>query len=677
MPEITISDDGLQAIAASVGPRTTADEIIEALNEAGATHGMDSGAIVAAINEAKKSGNPVSDVVVAKGTPPRFKVPPELIHKPRGTEEKLPSLSSFNQLLQVERPEDVLKAAKGVEILAVAEGDLLAVRVEGEIEPGKSVRDQVIDTIGKDQEPPQFTPGMGVAVQSSEFKAKYAGYVGMLDGQVTVLPPVWVSPDDMVAAYVNVKKLPGSADFTSKEVSSALSAAGVKVGIVEERLAALGKSLEQGTLKKVLVPMAAGKFPKKPENAGAEFTFAYESQSGAVHKDGSIDLREREGFPSVAEGDLLASSTPSVSAVLGSTVKGREIDVEGPMLVELVAGENVRLEGEGETQKIFSEITGGVSVQKTEQTTDEGTTVQYTVSAREVAQIAGNVDYETGNIDYKGNIEIKGTVVSGFSVKATGDVVIMESVENAVEIEADGDVTVKQGIVGEDTRVTTKGGVQAKFIQDATIVAGGDVVVDSYIRTAHIQTETEVNVTGGGASGGIMGGETWALKSIVSKNIGAEGTVATLVSVGVLPSLFDEYKTKRAEAEKANTSKLELMKSLGIKELTPETIEQIVAKNPNRKDDIMRFLKLASDAAATEKACRDEMTALAEKMEGHAKTAHIDVTSTAFHKIRVRIGDAETVLNDNLSGVRFRLNKGDDEEGVGWGSLTESDKESE
>lgn len=71
------------------------------------------------------------------------------------------------------------------------------------------------------------------------------------------------------------------------------------------------------------------------------------------------------------------------------------------------------------------------------------------------------------------------------------------------------------------------------------------------------------------------------------------------------------------------------------------------------------------------------MTALAEKMEGHAKTAHIDVTSTAFHKIRVRIGDAETVLNDNLSGVRFRLNKGDDEEGVGWGSLTESDKESE
>ena len=200
----------------------------------------------------------------------------------------------------------------------------------------------------------------------------------------------------MVAAYVNVKKLPGSADYTSKEVSSALSAAGVKVGIVEERLAALGKSLEQGTLKKVLVPVAAGKFPKRPENAGAEFTFAYESQSGAVHKDGSIDLREREGFPSVAEGDLLVSSMPF-------RLRSSRFDGEGSgnRYGRTDVGRTRRwreraVGRRGETQKIFSEITGGVSVQKTEQTTDESTTVQYTVSAREVAQIAGNVDYETG-----------------------------------------------------------------------------------------------------------------------------------------------------------------------------------------------------------------------------------------------------------------------------------------
>lgn len=455
---------------------------------------------------------------------------------------------------------------------------------------------------------------------------------------------------------------------------AALDASGVKFGVVEARLAALGKSLEEGTQKKVLVPLAAGKFPKRPEDAGAEFSIAYESQSGAVHKDGSIDLKEREGFPSVAEGDLLVATVPSIAAIPGSTVKGREIDVEGPVLVTLVAGENVRLEEEGENQKIFSNITGGVSVQKTEQTADGRTTIQYTLSAREVAQVAGNVDYETGNIDYKGNIEIKGSVLGGFSVKATGDVVILESVENAAHIEAEGDVTVKQGIVGEETKIIAKGGVNAKFIQDATVVAGGDVTVDSYIRTAKVQTESEVHVTGGSASGGIIGGETWALKAIVSKNVGAEGTTATLVAVGVLPTLFEDYEKKREEADKAHETKLALMKAMGVKALTKEEMEGVVIKDQAKKDEFLRHLKMASEASATEKACRDEMAALSEKMEGSAKSAHIDVASTAFHKIRVRIGDAETVLSDNLAGVRFRLNSGD-EEGVGWGSLTESDKE--
>ena len=238
MPEITISSDGLQAVVDTVGPRTTAEEIIVALNEAGVTDGMQTSAIVGAIAEVKETGKPVSDLVVAQGTPPRFKVPPQIIHKPRGEEEDLPSLKDFNQLLGVERP--------------------------GEVEPGKSVKGHEIDVIGNDQIPPQAVPGRGVDVaDGTDFSAKFAGYAGILDGQVTVVSPVWISPDEMVAAYVHAQRVPGSAKYTKEEISSVLSAAGVKVGIVDDRLVALGKSLEEGTLKKVLVPVAAGKFPRR------------------------------------------------------------------------------------------------------------------------------------------------------------------------------------------------------------------------------------------------------------------------------------------------------------------------------------------------------------------------------------------------------------------------------
>ena len=675
MVEIAISENGLTATAKSIEPRTTAEEILAALAEAGVVEGRQTSAIINAVSEAQSSKKPVLDVVVAEGTPAHFKVPPQLVHKPRGEDEKLPTLGTFKQLLGVERPEEVLKAAKGMTVLAAAEGDLLAAKVDGEIEPGKSVKGEEIRSIGGDQVSPQFTPGPGVTLSDGEFRAKFPGYVGILDGQIAVLAPFWISPDEMVAAFVNLPRLPGSANYTVKEVSSSLSAAGIKVGVVEERLNALGKGLEAGTVKKVLIPVAAGMFPKQAVDASVEFSIAHESQSGTVSKDGSINLRERSGFPSVAEGDLLATTIPPVLGTPGSTVKGREIDVVGPDLIELVAGDNVRIEEAGEVQRIYSEINGGVSVQKSEKMADDVTTIQYTLSARDVAQIAGNVDYDTGNINYNGNVEIKGTILSGFSVKATGDVAVLESVENAVEIEAGGTVTVKQGIVGEKTKIVAKGGVEAKFIQDARIVAGGDVVADSYIRTANVQTETVVNVTGGGSSSGIIGGETWALNAIVSKNIGAEGTTSTLVCVGVLPTLFEEYNKNKEEADKASQTKLALMKALGIQKLDLEVVAKLVAKAPHKKEAILDYLKKAQEAEQTEKTHRDEMSVLAGKMAESVKSAYVDVTSTAFHKIRIRIGDTETVLNENLTGIRFRLNKGDQEAGIGWVPISEAEKE--
>ena len=69
-----------------------------------------------------------------------------------------------------------------------------------------------------------------------------------------------------------------------------------------------------------------------------------------------------------------------------------------------------------------------------------------------------------------------------------------------------------------------------------------------------------------------------------------------------------------------------MLKSLGIKALTKEAMEQVVAKNPMKKKEILRYLNLASDASKTEKACREEMAELSGKMENSANDAHIDVT---------------------------------------------------
>jgi hypothetical protein len=84
---------------------------------------------------------------------------------------------------------------------------------------------------------------------------------------------------------------------------------------------------------------------------------------------------------------------------------------------------------------------------------------------------------------------------------------------------------------------------------------------------------------------------------------------------------------------------------------------------------------MATKADATEKACRAEMAALTAKMEADVKSAHLDISGTAFHKVRVRIGESESILTENLAGVRFRLSKEDKGIGIEWVPLAEADKE--
>jgi hypothetical protein len=295
---------------------------------------------------------------------------------------------------------------------------------------------------------------------------------------------------------------------------------------------------------------------------------------------------------------------------------------------------------------------------------DSGTHTTYTVSVRSLAQVPGDVDYSTGNIDFKGNVEIKGRVVSGFKVKATGDIIISEGVEDAVEITGDGSLSVRQGIVGSKTKVNVKGGVEAKFIQDALVEAEGDVEVDAYVRTAEIQTHGSVIVKGKGAAGGILGGETWALKSIDTKRAGSERSTTTVLSVGVLPSLFEDFAKKREEAEKANTTREAILKAMGIQALKPDDIKQAIIRNPHKKDKILEWIQKANEVGAQQKQLIGEMKELTAKLKESAAKAYADVQDTAFSRVKVRVGNQERVLDEDLRAVRFHLDKTGEVAGV-------------
>ena len=64
--------------------------------------------------------------------------------------------------------------------------------------------------------------------------------------------------------------------------------------------------------------------------------------------------------------------------------------------------------------------------------------------------IPGNVDFSTGSINFLGDINIKGDVLSGFTVRAMGNIHVDGVIEAGSAVEAGGDLVVVKGILGDE-----------------------------------------------------------------------------------------------------------------------------------------------------------------------------------------------------------------------------------
>lgn len=156
-----------------------------------------------------------------------------------------------------------------------------------------------------------------------------------------------------------------------------------------------------------------------------------------------------------------------------------------------------------------------------------------------VLVITQDIDFATGNIDFVGNIIIHGNITSGFKVYASGDIEIKGSVE-AAEVVAGGSIQVRNGIISGAKGIVKAGqNVYAKFIENSTVEAGGDVLVRDSIMQSVIRSGGSVKVTDRRAI--IVGGIIQAYNLVESKTLGSQLATQTIVEVGINPHYREEY----------------------------------------------------------------------------------------------------------------------------------------
>ena len=244
-----------------------------------------------------------------------------------------------------------------------------------------------------------------------------------------------------------------------------------------------------------------------------------------------VDYASLNLIHNVKEGQEICRLIRPTEGEPGRTVLDQEIPAKSGKSVTLPKGRNTEISEDGDALVALAD--GHVEF--------TGRSFQ----VKPVLDVPGNVDFSTGNIKFLGDVNIKGDVLTGFTVRAMGSIWVGGVIEAGSSVEAGGDLTVVKGILGDGTTIVrAQRCVFSKYIENATIYARENLQTDAIINGG-IYCDGEVVVRSG--RGVIMGGRTWAAKKVSATTVGSKSERRTSIVLGGLPCTSFELEQVRRE----------------------------------------------------------------------------------------------------------------------------------
>ncbi|MCL6588505.1 MAG: FapA family protein [Firmicutes bacterium] len=410
---------------------------------------------------------------------------------------------------------------------------------------------------------------------------------------------------------------------TRNQAFDAIRMANITYGIMESEV---DEVIRFKLTKPVII--AKGKPPIPGRDAEIKLLF----ESGVFRKasiedeSGRIDFRQVQTVQNVTAGQVIAEKIPATPGTPGMDVFGHEIPAVPGKDKTLKLGKNVAWSDDGLT--VYA-VTGGEPVM-----------VGGRISVHPVHEIKGNVNFDTGNIMFSGNLVIYGNVESGFKVEAEGDVTIYGNVDSA-DIKAGGNLFIQGGVSGMDkTEIFCGGDFSAKYIEHASVTCEGNLTSKEAIMHCQINADLKINVEGG--KGLIVGGLIRSGEEISAKVIGSRLGTVTELEVGIRPKMKLEFQELENQL-KNNTESLD----------KAEKAIAILGKIPNlpdeRKEMLHNLIKtsyaLKSQIAEAE-AKRQEML---EEMQSRSRDkGRIRVKDTIYPGVRVSMGKTTIMIQDEI-----------------------------
>lgn len=435
------------------------------------------------------------------------------------------------------------------------------------------------------------------------------------------LPPVdekcdiQVMADKMTAILRIFPPSAGGLPTSKAHIMELINKAKIKAGIDEE---AIEMALEQRPYCTDII-IAKGKTPTAGRDASIIYHFDTNNNSRPeLREDGTVDFFKLNKLHQCTQGQVLAEIIPEERGENGFDVYGNVLLAREVHKITFAHGRN--LEISEDRLQLKSMVDGHASL------------VDGTVFVTDVYSVE-NVGTATGNIEYHGNVEVKGNVCENFSIKTDGNVMVSGVVEGAT-IEAGGDIIIARGMHGQNKgKLKAGGNIVAKFISAAEVEAEGYVEAEQ-ILNAKVSAGTTVNADAG--KGLITGGHIVAKNVVNARNVGSPMGAATIIEVGTDLSA----KKKLAELQKSVGEKSKTIPQMKkVIEDTAKKLKAGVKLTPEQiKNARMLQVTLAESQAKVQEELK-EIETLDKMLKDHGE-ARINVRGTMYQGVSVSISGA-------------------------------------
>lgn len=439
-----------------------------------------------------------------------------------------------------------------------------------------------------------------------------------------------IDPNHTTAFFSFSRPENGGADMTVDKIMHALEENFISYGILEDDIK---YAVEQKRYDENICA-AKWKAPINGIDGAVQYYFNREKHIAPVEDEhGVVDFKNLGLINNITAGTPIAEISFPTDGEPGMDITGRPVPQKVGTPAKYNVGAGTQLVN-NDTQ-IVASINGNLVYKN-------GAFV-----VEEKIVINGDVDVSSGNIDFIGDITIKGGVFEGFRVVSKRNITIMGLVTSA-EIIADGDVVVKGGVI--NSKVVSHANVKVGFCENSDITADGNVESPSFVGGEIFASEKIIASN----KGVMVGGKYTALNGVEASVIGSENYTKTLVTLGNNAVLSEE----REKLEKENSQMEDQADQLGKILLTLSEYAKKGKLPPDREqmqtDARRNRLRLLNQMRANKKRISeiDEALQLTQNL-------FVAVKRMIYPGVTLRINSSVLKVNSVENRVRATVQGGD------------------